>query len=269
MANVFCFAIEEKRSVQEELLLDGDQFVVRPNILMFPEDHDRLAAPIREAPLPLRFRMVQLGRLIDILRRIAPNGIVSERVLVYILQDLVSCGEEDCHPPFVPCAWRQLRPPDIETLIERLFGTAEYIEWREFILYAMDLPVPSHQDILKARAVFRMQDPELREVVTCEQFHSTPLWFLEISTFYKNFLDDKLDDSNSDMIKNVMLRVKAQLGERVSSLGSDFMEKSEDNSRYIEKNALKKNNNSRSGKLKGLNLFENNSLKRSLLKTVI
>ncbi|XP_011695725.1 PREDICTED: sperm flagellar protein 2-like [Wasmannia auropunctata] len=232
MANVFCVAIEEKRPIQQELVLDDDQFVVRPNILMFPEAHE-LAVPIKEALSPLRFRIVQLGRLTDIFQRIAPRGIVSERVLIYVLQDLVACGEEDCYPPFVPCAWRQLRPPDIEILIERLFGAAEYIEWREFILYAMDLPVPSHEDILKARAAFRMHDPESREVVTCEQFHSTALWFLEISTLYKSLTDEKLDHSNSDTIKNIMLRQEAQLGERVSSLKSDFIERSEDESSTI------------------------------------
>ncbi|XP_024867580.1 sperm flagellar protein 2-like, partial [Temnothorax curvispinosus] len=233
MANVFCFAIEEKRPIQQELLLDGDQFVVRPNVLMFPEDHGRFAAPIREAPSPLRFRIVQLGRLIDIFRRIAPRGLVSERVLVYVLQDLVSCGEEDCYPPFVPCAWRQLRPPDIEILIKRLFDAAEYIEWREFVLYAMDLPVPSHQEILTARAAFRVQDPESRETVTREQFRSTPLWFLEMSTLHESFSNERLDHSDSDTIKNIILREEAQLGENVSSLGRDFIERSEDDSGAI------------------------------------
>ncbi|XP_011862082.1 PREDICTED: sperm flagellar protein 2-like, partial [Vollenhovia emeryi] len=230
MTEVFCFAIEERRPVQQELLLDGDQFVIRSNVLMFPEGDGRFAAPIREPPSPLRFRMVQLGRLIDIFQRIAPRGIVSERVLVYVLQDLVSCGEEECYPPFVPCAWRQLRPPDIEILINRLFGTAEYIEWREFVLYAMDLPVPSHQDILKARATFRMQDLKSREIITCEQFYSTPLWFLEISTLYENVLDEKLHHDNSDTMKNIILREKKELDDHISSLGSDFIERSEDDS---------------------------------------
>ncbi|KAG5330599.1 SPEF2 protein, partial [Acromyrmex charruanus] len=231
MANVFCFAIEEERPIQQELLLDGDRFVVRSNIVS--KDHEQFNVPIREAPSPLRFRMVQLGRLVDIFQRIAPHGIVSERVLVYVLQDLVSCGIEDCYPPFVPCAWRQLRPLDIEILVERLFGSTEYIEWREFVLYAMDLPVPSHQDILKARAAFKIHDSESKEVVTCEQFHSISLWFLEISTLYKNFLDEKLEQSNFDSLENIMLRKEAQLGEHFSSLGNDFIERSEDDSSTI------------------------------------
>lgn len=239
MANVFCFAIEEKIPIQQELLLDGDQFIVRPNVLMFPEDHERFAIPIKEVPSPLRFRIVQLGRLIDIFQRIAPRGIVSKRALVYILQDLVYCGEEDCYPPFVPCAWRQLRPANIEILIGRLFGAAEYIEWREFVLYAMDLPVPSHQDILKARAAFRMHDPESTETVTCEQFFSTLLWFLEISTFDKNFLDEGPEHDHFYTLKNVMLHEKTQLDEHVSILGNDFIERSENDSGYVE-NASKK-----------------------------
>lgn len=236
MANVFCLAIEEKRPVQQELLLEDDRFVMRPNVLMFIEDYKQFTVPIKEAPSPLRFRMVQLGRLIDIFRRIAPRGIVSERVLIYILQDLVSCGEEDCYPPFVPCAWRQLRPPDIEVLVNRLFGAVEYIEWREFVLYAMDLPMPSHQDILEARADFRQQDPELKEMVTCEQFSSTSLWFHEIKQ--RSFLDQEFDYNNFDTMKNVM-RKEAQLGESILSFRNDFIERNEVDSVYVE-NALEK-----------------------------
>ncbi|EFN66455.1 Sperm flagellar protein 2 [Camponotus floridanus] len=220
MTNVFCFAIEEEKPIQQELLLDGDQFVVRLDDFV-PEDPKRFAIPTEEVSSPLRFRMVQLSRLIDIFRRIAPRGIMSERALIYVLQDLVSCGEEDCYPPFVPCVWQQLRPPDIEKLIEELFGATEYIEWREFVVYAMDLPFPSHQDILKARTIFRMQDSDLKETITRDQFHSTPLWFLEISTFHKTFLEEGID-CNETM--NVMLREEVRLGERISNIKSNFIE---------------------------------------------
>lgn len=232
MANIFCLAIEEEKPIQQELLFDGDQLVVRPDILMFAEDPARLVVPIREAPLPLRFRIVQLGRLIDTFRRIAPGGILSERALVYVLQDLVSCGEEDCYPPHVPCAWRQLRPPDIEKLIRRLFGPTEYIEWRELILYAMDLPMPSHQDILKMRATFRMQDPELREVITSDQFRSTPLWFHQISA-HGDSPNDELDYGNCDKITDVISREEARLSEIVSNFKNDFIETDEDEMRYF------------------------------------
>lgn len=230
MTNVFCFAIEEERPIQQELLLDGDQFVVKSKVSIFSEDLKQFIIPKEEVPSPLRFRMVQLGRLIDIFGRIAPRGTISERALIYVLQDLVSCGEEDCYPSFVPCAWQQLRPPDIENLIERLFGATEYIEWREFVLYAMDLPVPSHQDILKARTAFRMQDPDLRETITRDQFHSTPLWFLEISTRHEKLLDEELDRSNCNETLDLMLREEVRLGERISNVKSNFIEADKDHS---------------------------------------
>lgn len=267
MTNVFCFAIEEAKPIQQELLLNGDQFVVRPNVLMFPDDPQRFTVPIRETPSPLRFRMIQLSRLLEIFRRVAPRGIMNERALVYILQDLVSCGEEDCHPPYVPCAWRQLRSPDIENLIERLFGPAEYIEWREFIVYAMDLPMPSHQDILEARAAFRAQDPESREVIRRDQYRSIPLWFLEhieiLSNVERDFHEDyevRLDEENEysdfEEITEAMLAVVARFGQDanafiVSSLKNGLIETSEDNTGYIKKlvDSLIQQNENSNGKL--------------------
>ncbi|RLU21171.1 hypothetical protein DMN91_005544 [Ooceraea biroi] len=245
MANVFCFAIEEEKAIQQELLLDGDRFVVRPNVLMFPEDPERSSVSIKEALSPLRFRMVQLGRLIDIFRRIAPRGNISERALVYVLQDLVSCDEKDCYPSSVPCAWRQLRPPDIERLIKGLFGAAERIEWREFVLYAMDLPMPTHQDILRARTAFGMQDLDSRKVVGRNEFHSTPLWFLETTLLaernsHKDPRKDVetlpvegFDRSNYDEVMDIMLREESRLGDRTvtdSRSKRDFIETDEGDS---------------------------------------
>lgn len=249
MADVFCFAIEEAKPIQQEMLLDGDRFVVRPNVLMYPDDSEQLVVPVEETPSPLRFRVIQLARLLDIFRRVAPYGIINERALVYILQDLVSCGEEDCYPAAVPCAWRQLRAPDIETLVERLFGPCEYIEWQEFIVYAMDLPVPSHQDILRAQAAFKRQDPELREVISRDRYRLTPLWFLEnvetSANIFHEYLygdDETLLDEDDDRyecedIMDTMIGEAARLGASAvvdSGLKNDLIETSEDNSRYTK-----------------------------------
>lgn len=217
MANVFCFAIEEEKAIPQELLFDGDRFVVRPHILMYHEDAERAA--ITEPALPLRFRMVQLGRLVDIFRRIAPRGNISERALLYVLQDLVACDEEDCYPSSVPCGWRQLRVTDIERLIRELFGTAEHIEWREFIIYAMDLPMPTHRDILKLRLDFGMHDLGLREAITYEQFRSVPLWFVwsQGKDLRKDVEALLVDDLDYDEIMAMMVQEEEQLGDRGDS----------------------------------------------------
>lgn len=44
MAKVFRFAIEEATPIQQEMLLDGDRFIVRSNVLMFP-DKPEVAQP--------------------------------------------------------------------------------------------------------------------------------------------------------------------------------------------------------------------------------
>ncbi|XP_025156059.1 sperm flagellar protein 2-like [Harpegnathos saltator] len=253
MANVFCCAIEEAKPIQQEMLLEGDRFVVRSNVLMFPDDTERLAVPVQESSSPLRFRVIQLARLLDIFRRVAPHGVISKRGLVYILQDLVSCGEEDCYPAAVPCGWRQLRTPDIETLVERLFGGCEHIEWREFIVYAMDLPVPSHQDILRAQAAFRRQDPALREVIPRDRYRLTLLWFLEnVGTSADIFheylygdpealLDEKDDCNDYREIMDTMLCEAARLGARtVIDLGlrNDLIETSENSSGYAKSSLI-------------------------------
>jgi len=128
--------------------------------------------------------------------------------------------------------WRQLRAPDIERLIKEIFGAIECIEWREFIVYAMDLPMPSHIDILKTRAAFGMQDFDSSEMINRDQFRSTRLWFLNVSlrksedkdlcTESKDVETPLIEDLDFDdsMIMDMMLREEAQLGNVFTHLKS-------------------------------------------------
>lgn len=176
MASLFCLAIEEGISVQEELLLDGDRFIVRSNVLMYPDDPP-LSEPIAEAILPSEFRMGQLGRLMDIFRYVAPHGSLPERIFTYILEDMVACGEMESGITHLPASWYKLRACDVSSLVEEIFGDSEYIDWREFIIYAMDIPMPNAEEILDMRSQFIAMDPTLTETVTRDEFHSVKLWF--------------------------------------------------------------------------------------------
>ncbi|KAK2581189.1 hypothetical protein KPH14_007991 [Odynerus spinipes] len=183
---VFGFAIEEEVSIQEELVLDGENFYVQPNVLMYPDRPETPPKPTREAQRPSQFRISQLGRLMNVFRVIAPGGTLTERSFVYVLQDMVSYNMEEetegCDglgSMPVPFCWRILRSCDVSLLVERIFGRVEYIDWREFIIYAMDLPTPTQEDILRARDRFRMLDPDLKEIVTRDQYRSVPLWFFK------------------------------------------------------------------------------------------
>lgn len=178
MSQVFCYAIEEAKFLEKEMLLEDDRFVIRSNVFVL-KTSSSTPTSARESTSDSRFRIAQLSRLMEIFRRVAPHGTMSERAFVYILQDLVSHGMEEGEQISLPCSWFRLRPEDVVTLVDRLFESADRIDWREFIVRAMDLPIPTHRDILLARDRFRIRDQSLRELVTVPQFLWTPLWFLE------------------------------------------------------------------------------------------
>nr|XP_012152264.1 PREDICTED: uncharacterized protein LOC105664050 [Megachile rotundata] len=180
MGTVFRFAIEEGRIIENEILLEDGEFVVRSNVFVtkvVPTKRQSVAA--REPMSSWRFRVIDLARLTEIFQRVAPYGTVSERAFVYILQDLVGHGREEGESMLLPCSWYQLRGSQVSELVHCLFGDVDHIDWRQLIVYAMELPWPSQQDLLIARDRFRAQDPESRETVTRAQYHRTALWFLD------------------------------------------------------------------------------------------
>lgn len=193
MANVFCFAIEESRVLETELLLEGDRFVVRSNVYVMEVEPEK-PKRVEEIASSSRFRIASLARLMEIFKRVAPSGMISERSLVYIFQDLASHGQEEGEPMLLPCSWYQLRLGEISKLLARFSGSVEYVDWREFLVCAMDLPIPNCQETLIARDRFRIQDPELREVVTVAQYGRTSLWFLECTDACANVQQLRLDE---------------------------------------------------------------------------
>lgn len=182
MIKVFCFAIEEEKPIQEELVLDGENFYVSPNVLMFPTKPEPTPTLTRETVKPSLFTISQLGRLMNVFRIIAPSGTLPERSLVYVLQDMISYNKEEedgFGSMLVPTCWQLLRSCDVSKLVESIFGRCEYVDWREFLIYAMDLPTATQEDILSARNRFRTLDSELQETVTKDQYRFVPLWFFK------------------------------------------------------------------------------------------
>ncbi|XP_046830995.1 sperm flagellar protein 2-like [Vespa crabro] len=192
MIKIFCFAIEEEKPIQEELILDGENFYVRPDVLMFPTKPEPPPKLTRETIKPSLFTISQLGRLMNVFRTIAPSGTLPERSLVYVLQDMISYNKEEEDDGYgsmpVPMCWRLLRSCDVSKLVENIFGRCEYVDWREFLIYAMDLPTPTQEDILCARDRYRTLDLDSKEIVTRDQYRSVPLWFFKY-TYYDSSSD--------------------------------------------------------------------------------
>lgn len=77
----------------------------------------------------------------------------------------------------VPELWKQLKPTQVDLLSTRLFGKSEFIDWRDFIVFTINIPCPDEVELMEARQNFRETDPELTETVKNYQFYSTRLWF--------------------------------------------------------------------------------------------
>ncbi|XP_076654254.1 sperm flagellar protein 2-like [Halictus rubicundus] len=228
--NVFSFAIEEGRYLEKEMLLDGDRFIVRSNVFVMkvPEKKPEL---VKEVETDTRFRIAQLSRLMETFRRVAPHGTMPTRAFILVLQDLVGHGPEEGESMMLPCCWYRLQPADICAVVHRLFGTASYVEWREFVIYAMDLPTPSHKDILIARDRFRIQDCDLKEVVSFDQFIWTPVWFLECTeTPHRVFelLADKFRHNPEEMYEEELYRLNLEKYEVASQLVASDTESEDD-----------------------------------------
>ncbi|XP_076755957.1 sperm flagellar protein 2 [Xylocopa sonorina] len=179
-ANAFCFAIEEGTPIEKEMLLEGDRLIVRSHVYVCETERWAKSRSAKEIPSSsVRFRIVHLARLMETFKRIAPYGTMCERTLIYVIEDLIGHGQEEGETISLPCSWYRLRSTDVSDLVDRLFGPVDYVDWREFLVYAMDLPMPTCRDILIARDRFRIQDPDLKETVTRAQYHWTPMWFLE------------------------------------------------------------------------------------------
>ena len=157
MVTAFSLAIEKERSIKEEMFFDGDRFVIE--IIKVEEP-----PLITEEVLPFRFQMAQLGRLVDTLNRAAPLGIISRRAFFYILVDIITLGEEQ-DEVLLPSGWYKLENEQVCQVIQELFGSdCDTIEWREFIIYGMEIPMPSADELLEAKNAFEAFDIQLNEV---------------------------------------------------------------------------------------------------------
>lgn len=176
VCNVFAHAAETETKLQPRLFLDGDCFSVQPDLLEFA---DELPPPENEEHdlFEIFFDVEELNKLTEILLQISPNFIILERALVYLLQDLIMHHVKDRKSLKMPNYWYSMKPAQISSIIPKLFGMEPYLDWREFIIYNLNLAFPTSNELLDTRQQFRNFDPNRTECVLMYQFHSVQFWF--------------------------------------------------------------------------------------------
>lgn len=122
------------------------------------------------------FTIRQLKRLRNIFAIAGPYGVIRKQPLCYILQDLMLFNADD-NQPHLPRMWNFLNEYQLKNVMDSLFGPEYAIDWRDFLIYNLEIPFPSIDDILLLRQHFLSFDVERNEVVSFEVYKDTPLWF--------------------------------------------------------------------------------------------
>lgn len=178
---IFAMATEAEMNLQPELHFEGDRFYIDPSVLLYP---DAIPPPYEAPPISSTeyvFTVKQLDSLADIFASLAPNGSILERSFVFVLQDLIVHNAEDGKGAMVPLLWQKLAPEQVSTLSKAIFGDVEFVNWKDFIIYNLEVSFPAVNEMLYVRACFRERDPNATETIKDYQFLEVPLWFEPIS----------------------------------------------------------------------------------------
>ncbi|VVC88705.1 unnamed protein product [Leptidea sinapis] len=169
-------AVEGGKRIPESLILEHDTFVIDPNLLQF--EPESVGDNIKNDVISeTEFKIGQLGRLRSQLKIVAPVGIALQQAFVYVLQDFIIFGKESCDGPLFPQAWKQIDPEQVLKLTYLLFGETAYVDWRDFLIYCLNVRFPSVDELLHLRKRFRCYDLESTELISRNDFLAETLWF--------------------------------------------------------------------------------------------
>lgn len=147
------------------------------NILshMFPEmqTDEKVSCTATE---DMSFTTSQLDKITDILFSLAPSGYIAERSLVFLLQDLMAKEDNESNL-LVPLRWTELTSEAINKMSLKLFGDAEFVQWKEFITRNLLIPYPDVEELLKVRKEFIAHDQDSSETVCVDDYDKIHFWF--------------------------------------------------------------------------------------------
>ncbi|XP_017767840.1 PREDICTED: sperm flagellar protein 2-like [Nicrophorus vespilloides] len=195
---VFASATEAETKIQPELVFDQDNFFVKINSLYFESPLPEVS-PLADDEVDLdgeHFTLKQLSRITNILFDLAPDGQIAERSFVFLLQDLLTLNAEDGKEPFVPELWTKLHPHKTHAFSNQMFLDSEYIDWKDFILYNLNVGFPDGGELQRLRSDFCDLDPDRTELVYDYQFWTMLFWF-----------DGILEEDNARCVKDLLIRL--------------------------------------------------------------
>ncbi|CAH2983984.1 unnamed protein product [Chilo suppressalis] len=196
-------AIEDGRKIPESLVLEHDAFVIDPNLIQFaPSARNLGLEELKEMDIDTEFKISQLARLRSSFKIIAPTGIALQQAFIYMLQDFICFGKESCNGPLVPEIWKRVDVEQIPKLVYLLFGENVHVDWRDFLIYCLNIRFPNVDELLHIRKRYRCIDIDSSEVISRDNFVNEELWYEK--EFHK---EDRYMQLRKNLIKHFIFEL--------------------------------------------------------------
>ncbi|XP_014357705.2 sperm flagellar protein 2 [Papilio machaon] len=203
LCKYFHMAIEKGRKIPESLLLEYDTLIIDNNVLQFSPSVETIVPQSKsEIKRYSYFKTNQLARLRSQFKLVAPTGIIMHKAFIYLLQDFILFGKESKEGPLFPDVWKNIDPEQVQKLVFSLFGETAYVDWREFLIYCLQLSFPTIHELLEVRKKFRCNDLDSTELISRDNFIKEEFWF------DKDFVtEDKQDLLKLNLIKHFLFEL--------------------------------------------------------------
>ncbi|XP_039398894.1 sperm flagellar protein 2 isoform X14 [Mauremys reevesii] len=167
--------IECSTRIQYELVLDETDFFISNDVKVIPDPIPPPRPPPVETSVNGTLTISQLSTLHKQFLQVAPKGLISNKIFIDILLDLITLN---LGTNSLPDVWMHLTVSDLQNLATTLMVNSELIDWRRFLLTAAQpWPVPSVIQLLNTLHSFKAVDEAGSGFVTQEYYNQVGLWF--------------------------------------------------------------------------------------------
>ncbi|XP_051875825.1 sperm flagellar protein 2-like [Pristis pectinata] len=161
--------------IKLRLELGSKEFFVNGDVRLVASPAPPPRLPSEETPTAGELTIRQLWDLLRQFRLLLPTGLMTRRVFIETLQDLIS---QDLGSDHFPEPWCSVTYPQLVEVSRVLAPDSDFLDWRQFLLsIAQPWPYPSLKELLDTKMRLQAVDQAGSGLLTQEQYDQVKLWF--------------------------------------------------------------------------------------------
>ncbi|XP_074641466.1 sperm flagellar protein 2-like, partial [Tubulanus polymorphus] len=175
LSEVMRHHIESGERIDFELRLDQQDFMFNTDLKVIETPSPEPPATPIEQPMMEIFTVDQLVLLYKQFSLVAPEGVLSTKAFIDMIQDMTTLthGMET-----LPDVWLNITPNQLQDIAAMISPDSEYIDWRAFLLtISQPLSRPTQTQLLQSLNCYKQMDQKNTGFVTREQFETVEFWF--------------------------------------------------------------------------------------------